>query len=418
MIQARATDASELTGLNNDPVLNILRVGDGVFHYQSGVWATGEGFKFKEINAAFRSAGVAIRLRPFGRIIQPTPDSATPIDESEISPVGVQVPRRGSIWPVVWNSRAAVSALRASIRDADVVWATLPSMLGLLAIEVNAGRKPCVTQLVGDPRRTIAALSRTVRTKLLSIGAAHLVRRAISKADGAIFVSEALRNAYLTNSKLPTIVANESRVRRAQLLDRASLADAQRTANARSPSIVYVGRLTPEKGLPVLIRALSIADGVDLTVIGSGPEQSRLEALIGGLGITARVRFLGGCSWGNGLLDLVRQHQALVLPSFTEGLPLVLVEAMSQGVPVIASAVGGVPELVHDGINGLLVSAGDVSGLAMAIARLTSDPNLRYRLAEEGLRAAESCTCELQWGKTVDFIMETVARRRGNLAPS
>jgi glycosyltransferase involved in cell wall biosynthesis len=156
---------------------------------------------------------------------------------------------------------------------------------------------------------------------------------------------------------------------------------------------------------------------VDLTIIGSGPEKSRLEALIERLGLTARVRFLGGRSWGNDLLELVRQHQALVLPSFTEGLPLVLIEAMSQGVPVIASAVGGIPELVHDGINGLLVSAGDVSGLAKAITRLTSDPGLRYRLAGEGLRAAESCTCEVQWGKAVDFIIETVARRRATPTP-
>lgn len=389
----------------------MLRVGDGVFHCHSGVWAATENFKFKEINAAFRNARVAVRLRPFGRIIDPTPDTARPLVESEVWPCGVQVPRRG-MWPVLLRSHSALNALSANMRDADVVWVTLPSMLGLAAVEANLGRKPCVAQLVGDPRRVISALAQNIRTQLLAISAAHLVRRAISKVDGVIFVSEALRSAYLGGRQQRSIVANESRVRRDQLLDKAHLSYAHQSANGRSPSIAYVGRLSPEKGVHVLLEALGTVQGVNLTIIGDGPERSRLEATAEELGLATRVRFVGSRPWGTDLLDTIRQHNALVLPSLTEGLPLVLIEAMSQGVPVIASAVGGIPELVRHGINGLLFSAGDVSQLAEAITTLTSNPDLRFRLAEEGLRSAELCTCELQWGKTVEFIMETVARRR------
>jgi len=398
------------SGQGRKPLLTVVRVGDGVLYHEPGRWAAAGYYQSKEIVSAFESAKVTIRLRAFGRILERAPDFPTPIDETEVSPCGVKVPCLG-IWPVVWNFRAAANALRLQIRDADVIWAMLPSMLGLMAIEINGGRTPCVAQLVGDPRQSIGALSNTTRTRLLSITAAHLVRRAIAKAHGAIFVSEALREAYLADAGQPSIVANESRIRRTQLIDQVKMAKAHRELEDACPSLVYVGRLSPEKGVGTLLRALAAVPKVTLKIIGGGPQKPELEALAERLRIADRVCFLGSYHWGSALLELIRQHHGLVLPSVTEGLALVLIEAMSQGVPVIASSVGGVRELVRDGVSGLLFPRDDAGALAAAITRLISDPGLRYRLAEEGLRVAESHTVEVQYGRAAAFILETIARR-------
>ena len=352
-----------------------------------------------------------IRLCAFGRILRQASDSAIPIDAAEIYPCGVEVPRLG-ILPVAWNWRAAAEALRAHIRDAKVIWAMLPSMLGLMAIEINSGRKPCVAHLVGDPRRSIAARSRTAHARLVSIAAAHLVRRAISRADGAIFVSEALKAAYLADTGQRSIVANESRIHGTQIIGQVSMAKVHRALEETCPSLVYVGRLSPEKGVAILLRALAVVPTVKLTIIGSGLQKCELEGMTESLGISARVCFLGSYRWGSDLLGIIRQHHGLVLPSFTEGLGLVLIEAMSQGVPVIASSVGGIPGLVRDGVNGLLFPPGDAAGLAAAITRLISDPGLRHGLAEAGLRVAESHTAEVQYGRAANFILETIALRQ------
>jgi glycosyltransferase involved in cell wall biosynthesis len=281
-----------------------------------------------------------------------------------------------------------------------------------MAIEINNRKKPCVVQLVGDPRRAIAELSRKLSTKLISVVAANLVRRAITKADGAIFVSEALRTAYLSDASQRSLVANESRIDRTQVIGQGDLAGAHRASQEGHPSLVYVGRLSPEKGVTLVLRALAAVSQPNLTIIGNGPQRPELEVMTARLGIADRVHFLGSRPWGDELLELIRRHQALILPSLTEGLPLVLIEAMSQGVPVIASSVGGIPDLVQDGVTGLLFPRGDVAALAAAIRRVISSPGLRYELAREGLGVARSNTAEVQYGKAVNFLLDTVALRR------
>ncbi len=146
-----------------------------------------------------------------------------------------------------------------------------------------------------------------------------------------------------------------------------------------------VGRLSPEKGFDLLIRAVAelVRDGLDvgLLIAGEGDERSRLEALIEELGLAERVKLLGYCA------DTRELYQALdvyVLSSLREGLPNVLLEAMALEVPVVATRIAGVPRLVCDGENGVLVEAGDVAALAAAVRRLAGDPGLRSRLGQAG----------------------------------
>ena len=149
--------------------------------------------------------------------------------------------------------------------------------------------------------------------------------------------------------------------------------------------LLFVGRLAAVKGVPVLLEALQglIADhpGLRLTLVGDGPERAALEARAQGLG--HHVDFVGYRSQDE-VAALLREATALVLPSFAEGLPVVLMEALAARVPVVATRIAGVGELVEDGVSGLLVPPGDAAALRDALARLLADPALRARMGEAG----------------------------------
>jgi glycosyltransferase involved in cell wall biosynthesis len=151
-----------------------------------------------------------------------------------------------------------------------------------------------------------------------------------------------------------------------------------------------VGRLSAEKGFDLLIRAasalLSQGHDISLALIGAGDERPRLQALIAELGCGERVRL-----WGY-QADTVGLYEAMdvfALSSLREGLPNVLLEAMALEVPVVATRVGGVPRLIADGDNGLLVDPGSADALAAALGRLAADPDLRRQLARAGRRTVE-----------------------------
>ena len=149
-----------------------------------------------------------------------------------------------------------------------------------------------------------------------------------------------------------------------------------------------IASLTPKKGHQFLLRAVAaLRDrGVTSTLVlaGDGPERPRLEALAQQLGIARRVHFLGAVPLAADVLAVV---DVFVLPSLVEGLPLALLEAMLTGAAVVATSVGGVPEVVTSGVNGMLVRAGDEAALAAAIETLARSPELRARL---GWRARET----------------------------
>jgi glycosyltransferase involved in cell wall biosynthesis len=121
-----------------------------------------------------------------------------------------------------------------------------------------------------------------------------------------------------------------------------------------------------------------------------------LERLASELGVRSKVHFLGTISWGDALFKVMQDSDILILPSLTEGLALVLLEAMSQGLPVVASNVGGTPEVVCDEVTGLLFPVGDAGALADAISRLVSDDPLRIKLRTNALEVARENTLDRQ----------------------
>ena len=152
-----------------------------------------------------------------------------------------------------------------------------------------------------------------------------------------------------------------------------------------------VGRLAPEKGLEILVRAVDRLrqTGLDvlLVIAGEGGHKIELQRLISGLGLGDRVRLLGYCS------DTRALYQAMdvyALSSYREGLPNVLLEAMALEVPVVATRVAGVPQLVRHGENGLLVEPGATDELTGALTRVLTDMSLRTRLGQAGRQTIET----------------------------
>jgi glycosyltransferase involved in cell wall biosynthesis len=146
----------------------------------------------------------------------------------------------------------------------------------------------------------------------------------------------------------------------------------------RPPCVGFLGRLAPQKNLPMLLAAFARADTAQtavLAIAGAGPMEAALRAEARRLGIASRVRWLGECD-----AAVLRTFDVFALPSLYEGLAYVLLESMAAGLPVVATRVGGVSLLVEEGRNGFTVPVNDTEGFALALRRLLEDPDLRRRM--------------------------------------
>ena len=152
--------------------------------------------------------------------------------------------------------------------------------------------------------------------------------------------------------------------------------------------LLFVGRLVAAKGVCFLLETIARIDDAILDIAGDGPERKFLEAKAASLGISRRVHFLGYRSQAQ-VRELLRQADVFVMASFAEGLPVVLMEAMAAGVPVVATRIAGIPELVDDGRNGFLVPPGDPAKAATAVCQLLEDAGLRNRFAIAGRHKVE-----------------------------
>jgi glycosyltransferase involved in cell wall biosynthesis len=149
------------------------------------------------------------------------------------------------------------------------------------------------------------------------------------------------------------------------------------------PRIVSVARLDDQKDHATLLEALSRIDylGWELVLVGDGPLAETVKNLARESGLSDRVKFLGYCP---AVADELAKSDMFVLSSHYEGLPRSIIEAMRSSLPVVATAVGGVDELVLDGVSGYLVERRDVSALASSIARLLVDPSRRRAFGTAG----------------------------------
>jgi glycosyltransferase involved in cell wall biosynthesis len=157
--------------------------------------------------------------------------------------------------------------------------------------------------------------------------------------------------------------------------------------------VIMVARISPEKGHIVLVDAmrLLVDRGVPVVaeIVGDGAFRPEVEAHIAGVGLGSHVTLTGELH-SDEVAARLREADLFCLPSFFEGIPISIMEAMATGLPVVATAVGGIPELVIDRRTGFLIPAGRADALADAIAAFVADPALRGRLAQAGRELVET----------------------------
>jgi len=155
-------------------------------------------------------------------------------------------------------------------------------------------------------------------------------------------------------------------------------------------NLLIVGRLETVKGHHLAIEAIaaeSVPQDIHLHIVGIGPREAELQALAKARGIANRVHILG---FRRNVYDYIAHCNILLMPSLHEGLPYTLLEAMALGIPIVASRVGGLAEVVQDERTGLLVPPQDAKALAQAIARLHDDPAFRSQLGDQARRLQQA----------------------------
>ena len=181
----------------------------------------------------------------------------------------------------------------------------------------------------------------------------------------------------------------------------------------RRPRLLYVGRLVPWKHVDHVLQALPRLGDIGLTVIGDGPRAGELQRLASDLGLDPRVDFLGRLSKESVLKHMREEAGVLVLPSSYEGMPHVVLEAFAAGLPVVASQAGGTPELVIDGVSGLLYPCGDINALTAALNKALN-PAVASRLASGGAEIADRHGLGVLVTTTID-VLDRVVSEDGRL---
>ena len=308
---------------------------------------------------------------------------------------------------------AALIARRA--RGADVVYAT--SMISRAGAATTLARRPLVLKLVAD-----AAYERAKRrglfdgsladfqgfeggleVKALRAARDFAIRRAAQVVCPSAFLREVALGWGLPPEKI-TVLPNAI----PPLPSLRPSAELRAELGVDGPLLAFAGRLNPQKALDVALEALAAVEGASLALAGDGPERERLECRVDDLGLSDRVRFLGARTREQ-VLELFAAADASLLSSSWENFPHTVVEALAVGTPVLATAVGGVPEVVRDGENGLLVAPNDAGALAGAIRRFLDEDGLRERLAAAAAPSVE----HLQGAKVYTRLEEILRRAAG-----
>src|SRR4051812_33263446 len=317
-------------------------------------------------------------------------------------------------FPVRWVSRElpvgvrharGAALIRSRARRVGVVYTT--GMFGRSAAGALAARRPYVVKLTADP-----AFERTRRRGLVGGDVEDFQR------GGGGPVALALRGARNAELRRAAHVYCPSEYLRGLVLgwgippERVSVLpnpapslpelrardELRQSFGFNGAALAFAGRLTAQKSLGRALDAVASANGVELVIAGEGPDRQPLERRAQELGIADRVTFLGAQP-RNRVVELFRAADAAILTSSWENFPHTVVEALAVGTPVLAMEAGGVGEVVHDGVNGLLVPAGDEAALADAVRRYFADDELRERLRSAAASSVAAYAPERVFGE-------------------
>ena len=296
-------------------------------------------------------------------------------------PCPVTTVDRARPFPVRYGE-LTLRAARAA-READLVYAS--STYAAAAVASSASRRPLVAKLVSDPayeraRRwglfdgTLEDFQHASGTWLTALKRARTsaLARARTLIVPSRYLAEIARGWNLDPKRLHVVPNPAPPARAATSTERTGL--------------VFAGRLTRQKAMHVALDALAYVPTTALTIIGDGPDRARLERHAHDAGLNGRVRFVGSLPREE-VLDALAGAEAAVLSSDWENFPHAAVEALAVGTPMVATAVGGVGEIVSDGVNGLLVPPGSPEAFGHALQRLLESPELQTSLSDGALES-------------------------------
>jgi glycogen synthase len=301
------------------------------------------------------------------------PRGGTPFGRrARVHRTGLPITRLRQLW--------ALFALPVVLRrPADVVHAHQGEDLAVLPLGLLAARRhrcPLVVTVHCSLGHTVQG--RSVRARILRAVGGWIEWRCLRRADAVVVLTDRTRAALLDDGvpaeRITTIPSG---------FDPALFAAPHRDVlpGVGRPRAGYVGRLAAQKRADLLVEAFGrMRSAAHLVIVGDGPEAARVRRLAAESPAAERITARGFVEH-RAVPALLASLDVLVLPSAYEEMGSVLVEAMASGLPVVASAVGGIPEVVRDGETGLLVPPGDVAALTAALDRLAADPELRSRLA-------------------------------------
>jgi glycosyltransferase involved in cell wall biosynthesis len=311
-------------------------------------------------------------------------------------------------YPSMLNPRAPLAMLRSLRRfwrllpEVDVVWLLGPHPLCLAFAALAALRRKRIALGVRQDFPTY------VRTR-------HPGKRLVH------FAGDLLEGSYrLLARRAPTVVvgpelaSNFSRARRllpisVSLVRDSDIADPAEATNRAwngEHTVLSVGRLETEKNPLLLADVLARMDEGEwrFLICGEGPLEGELRSRLRELGVEDRAELLGYLPIHGGLMDRYRGANAFLHISWTEGMPQVLLEAFAAGTPVVATAVGGVPEAAGDAA--LLIPPGDPDAAAEALGRIASDPQLRRELVTRGIERVRGRTLEAESARVARFLAD------------
>ena len=274
-------------------------------------------------------------------------------------------------------------------------------------------RRPICHWIVGDPVSLLRAGKRNgaafdILALLYALQDRLVTRVGRWLTGGALLCNgKELARAYASPR---TAAVVSSTIRESEFFHRSD------TCTGSRVRILFVGFIRPEKGIEYLLEAvaqLGMNVSWELEIVGQREFREyarKLDEIADARGIRDRVRWLGYLPNGEPLWDRMRAADLLVLSTLSEGTPHVLVEARANGLPCISTTVGGVPSVVTDGYDALLVPPKDASALARAIERIIGDAELRRKLIRNGLVAARE--------QTLERFVSTVLNELGARAPA
>ena len=293
----------------------------------------------------------------------------------------------------LYAPQAAIIAPILAARS-DVVHVHLGEDLAVLPIGAAAARLhrlPLVLTIHTSLRHTLAVSD--LRSALLKTIGGLIERWGEHSAEAVLVITSRLHRLLLSDG------VDENRVHLIPPGVDPSLFEGpfeDPFAGIRRPRVLFVGRLAPQKGVSTLVEAAGLLKdpSARILLVGDGPERPKLERDAERLGVDDRLHFVG--FFAHDRLPAVFAHaDLLVLPSLYEELGTVLLEAMQAALPIVASKTGGIPDVIENGVNGMLVPPGDPEALARAIDCLLADRKLACRLSEGAQERAKDYDWEV-----------------------